>query len=220
MDNDTDQGNDSKLQLAMNLAFLPTGAIGVHDFILRRYTAALLHIFLIVLGLFLFMLRRYDSLVSLSVFGLLMQVPILISYLWAIIEGLQLKKKRDQMKQPMVFEAQSQEMVYEQPPKRNIRESKAWSVISLVLAMIPFIIWVSCFDKPFRKVESSDNALLLLVGFYYIGPGIPITIASIATGLMGLKTEYRKVAIVSFIVKGATIIVILLALLSAFVAHR
>lgn len=221
MDNNAGQNNESKLQLAMGLAFAPTGALGVHNFVLKQYSRGLLHILLIVVGIFIFTFRRYDDIVSLRMFGLLMQVPILISYGWAIIEGLKLKKQRDLLnpQQPMAFDAQGHEVVYEQPPKRNIRESKAWSVISLVLAMIPFIIWVSCFDKPFQKVEGSDNALILLLGFYYIGPGVPITIGSIATGLMGLKTEYRKIALVSFAIKAATVVVILLAFLSAFV-HR
>lgn len=240
--NNGNQFSDSRLTVAAIFAFLPYfGIFGVHNFILRQYKKGIAHIAIVIACylpyIIVSMLCDYGS----NCYSIVMPVMFLqylafVSYIWAIVEGiqiLQLKKQKTlylpttsdpntiQSSKPIMDAGNTSYFVADQPSpetvakieQRGKQDCKVWSTLSIVATIIPIILWVYCFIVSGGSAnENGPGAVWWLMIMYYWSLGIPLAAISIAFGIVGLKTSLRWLSIISLLLKATTIIALVLLL--------
>ena len=89
-------------------------------------------------------------------------------------------------------------------------------IFAIILSLIPVIVYVSCFfGSSGSTSEDGTGAVWWLLVIYYWTVGIPIFIASVILGLIGLKNPNKQPAQISFFIHLAKIIMFFaLAMLS------
>ena len=93
-------------------------------------------------------------------------------------------------------------------------DAKAWSILSIIATVISIAIWIYCFAVSGGSTnESGPGAVWWFLILYYSSLGIPLAIASIAFGIIGLKTNLRWLSIISLSLKAIMIITIAVLLL-------
>lgn len=82
------QFSDSRLAVAAIFAFLPSGIIGIHNFILKQHRKGLAHIVIAVTSFILFFMTSLshvpDIIISMT------PCLLVVSYIWSIVEGVQI----------------------------------------------------------------------------------------------------------------------------------
>ncbi|MBR3132236.1 hypothetical protein IKG33_02410 [Candidatus Saccharibacteria bacterium] len=186
------QFGDSRLKTAAVFAFIPCfGILGIHNFILKQYKEGIAHIIIVALFyapyFIINTLCGYDDSDSCSYmnvsFSFLQRLAI-SSYIWAIIEGVQILK-----------------------PKTRGKDIKIWSVFSFVATMISVLFWICCLMAMGKSSTDSTGGIGWVLTMYFID--VPLASLAIAFGIVGLKTNWQRLSTVSLIIKAATIIMLL-----------
>lgn len=225
--------SDSRLTTAAIFAFLPFGIFGIHNFILKQYGKGIAHIIIVVLC--------YVSLIiataSYGYITMFLQYLAVASYIWAIVEGVQILQSKKQTAIPSQVTSNQNTI---QPPKPAVmntgetnyftadkplpetitkieqekkQDRKIWSVLSIVATIIPIMLWIYCLIVSGGSTsENGPGAVWWLIIMYYGSLGIPLAVISIAFGIIGLKTSLRWLSIISLSLKAVMIIAIILLL--------
>ncbi|GEM_PF-3023236 len=86
-----------------------------------------------------------------------------------------------------------------------------YAIASLIIALIPIVLSLYCYIvSGGSQNESGAGAVWWMVIFYYWSLGIPLAIASIVLGIMGLKSNLRWVSIISLSSKAFLLVLLLL----------
>ena len=160
------------------------------------------------------------------------------SYIWAIVEGVQILQSKKQKApsspavnnpntaqplKPVVDAGNTSYSVAYQPSSETVakteqekkQDRKVWSILSIIATIIPMILWVCCLIVSGGSAsENGPGAVWWLMIMYYWSLGIPLAVISIAFGIVGLKTSLRWLSIISLLFKATMIIAILLLLLA------
>ena len=91
-----------------------------------------------------------------------------------------------------------------------LRNNPANSVISLICAFIPLIIYTVYLIIIFRQPVSNNDQSPWLIIIYYWTIGIPIALLWLVCGILGLKSNTRNLAIASLVIKPVGLIVFVL----------
>lgn len=217
------KNNKNEIDLTtIALAFFPiTGIVGVHDIAIKRYKEGIIHI---CIGVFAYILLLFiiinpvknSSLVNI-INGVVI-ISLIASYVWAIIEGIQMLYIRNQDKiatneeTPAPIDSTvTYQSTQDEKAKSTIYNIKAYSIISFILAIIPVLLWLyyliaqGSIDR--NQIGSKEFAEVdLLLPAYYWTVGILFSIVSIGFGIAGLKTKLKTLAIISLFIKAVTMI--------------
>ena len=242
INNKANQFSDSRLTTAAVFAFLPYfGIIGVHNFILKQYKKGIAHIAIVILCYMPYIIvsascdygsNCYDM-VMLTMF---LQYLAVASYIWAIVEGIQILQSKKQKvsslsttsnsntiqtPKPIMDAGNTSYFVANQPSPETVakieqekkQDRKVWSILSIVATIIPIMLWVYCLIVSGGSgSENGPGAVWWLMVIYYWSLGIPLAAISIAFGIVGLKTSLRWLSIISLLLKAMMIITIVLLL--------
>ncbi|MDO5475378.1 MAG: NINE protein, partial [Candidatus Saccharibacteria bacterium] len=107
-DHKTSQFSDSRITAAAIFAFLPNfGIIGVHNFILKQYKRGIAHIVIVIVCYVPYFIASalcnhncYNVIFS----TVLLQYLAVVSYIWAIVEGVQILQLKKQKTSPLPVE--------------------------------------------------------------------------------------------------------------------
>lgn len=90
---------------------------------------------------------------------------------------------------------------------------KVWSIISIITAAIPVLIWLYCLTVSGGSAnENGSGAIWWLLVIYYWTLGFPLAITSVITGIIGLNTRLRSLAAVSLLIKVIMIVLVVFRL--------
>ncbi len=211
------QFSKTRLTTAAVFAFLPFfGVYGIHDFILKQYKKGVAHIAMILAGGVLYSMTsmtcsRGSNCYNLNTPALFLQGFLQIaSYIWAVVEGVQILRIRKQKVIALSAAnnsdaAQSSEAAMEAKQKQA-KDYRKWAKWSIVFTMIPIVLWVTCLI--ISGGDGSENGPGMVWWFmvmYYWSFGVPLAILSIIFGIMGLKSDLRWLSIVSLLIKTVVI---------------
>ena len=99
--------------------------------------------------------------------------------------------------------------------KHQLKNNSANSVASMICAAIPLVILFITFLSSLGVSNTSQSGWYLVI--YYWTIGIPLFFVWLICGILGLKSEKRKLAIISLIIKPAGIAIFVL--LSLILSH-
>lgn len=212
-DDKASQFSKPRLTTAAIFAFLPHfGTIGVHNFILKQYGSGIAHIIIVVACCIPHVITSALCDRNISCYGvvtitLFLQYLAVASYILSIIEGVQILKSKKQniFLRPV---ANDSDVVQTKRPQKLGR--KVWSVLSIIITMIPILLLSFCFI-----ISGGDQGVWWLMIMYYGTLGIPLAVMSIVFGMLGLKTSLRWLSIVSLLLKIAMIITMMVLLFIA-----
>ena len=228
--------NNSELTKAAICAFFPYfGIIGIHNFILKQYKRGLLHIIIVIVccipSILTNLLCNHNSNCLNNAFLASSSWNLsIISYILAIIEGVQILKSKKQIASGQYTTTQLDTIptptlqmstnsstnsnvshhVDNMPSQENATKTNSTQpIISVITTIIPIIIWIYCFVYSNGNFsENGPGAIWWLIIMYYGSLGLPLAAISIKYGIEGLKTKYRWLAIISLLLKTAMIIAI------------
>ncbi|MBR3052049.1 hypothetical protein IKG60_00305 [Candidatus Saccharibacteria bacterium] len=236
-DHKISQFSDSRITAAAIFAFLPNfGIIGVHNFILKQYKRSIAHIVIVIACYVPYFVAGvlcshecYNVVVRMA----LLQYLAVASYIWAIVEGvqiLQLKKQKvpslptasnssiAQSSKPIVNAGDTSYFVADRPSPETVvkieqekkQDRKVWSILSIIATIIPIMLWSYCFMVSGGSTsENGPGAVWWLMIVYYWSLGVPLAVISIAFGIVGLKTSLRWLSVISLVLKAITAIAII-----------
>lgn len=100
------------------------------------------------------------------------------------------------------------------PPQAQLKNNPANSIVSLVCAIIPLAIYLITFLFSIGQSNTYQSGWYLTI--YYWTIGIPLFFVWLICGILGLKSEKRKLAIISLIIKpiGTAVFALLLLIFS------
>lgn len=235
--------SDSRLTTAAIFAFLPYfGIFGIHNFILKQYGKGIAHIIIVALCFVPHIIASAScgygsnchSTVMITMF---LQYLAVASYIWAIVEGVQILQSKKQTAIPsqatsnqnaiqppkpaVMNTGETNYFVADKPSPETItkieqekkQDRKKWSVLSIVATIIPIMLWIYCLIVSGGSAsENGPGAVWWLIIMYYWSLGIPLAVISIKFGIIGLKTSLRWISIISLSLKAVMIITIILLL--------
>lgn len=239
------QFSGTRLTIAGIIAVLPVTPVGtlsvfgVHDFIIKRYWQGIVHILIASASGILFSGLFFQNSNN-SAFSLILEVlpwiPLLVSYIWALIEGVQILQYAKQPKQEPV--ANNTEMSSTVPADQSqttpegtqkqldtaqgneLKNQKKYghrAIISLVATLIPIFLFIICLIISGGSAdENGPGFVWWFMIMYYWSLGLPLFAVAIAFGILGLKTDLRPVAIISLSLKALTLIFIILLFSGVF----
>lgn len=240
------QFSGTRLTIAGIIAVLPVtpvgplSILGIHDFIIKRYKQGIAHIVvalisylpLLIYNLLFQNSDNYDFNLS-SILSMLAYVPLISSYIWALIEGIQILQYSKQESvanntgtssttpgsqlQTVPEETQNQLDTTQSEELKNQKKYGYRAIISLVATIIPILLFTYCFITSGGSTsENGPGAIWWLMIMYYWSIGVPLLAVAIAFGILGLKTNLRWVAILSLSLKALTLIFIILLFSGVF----
>ena len=214
--------SDDQLDKVTRLAYFPTGAFGVHDFMIGRKLQGVLHI---VISLFIFLFcNGFGEMICKSVgnctnagmintfyttISMMGTLFLIGSWVWAIIEGGKITKvasERNKTPKQKVREAKEIEEYKAKAPKRRREIQKFFSIISVVMGAI--ILAISLL---FLSIEASMeytpggyqaygmlSAMFMLPLLYAVEP--ILAILTLLFGVLGIgKKENQKIRLSPFL---------------------
>ncbi len=102
-----------------------------------------------------------------------------------------------------------------QPEKRET--TSTWAIISFTASIIPICLWIYCFVISSGSLnEGGNGAVWWLMIIYYWTLGIPLFIASLVFGILGLKSKLCWLSITSIAIKIITIVTIAIILVIGY----
>lgn len=243
------QFNSTRLTIAGVIAVLPftvgpLSIFGIHDFIIKRYKQGIAHVIISLISylpLLMYNLlfqnsNNYDLNLS-FILSLLAYIPIISSYIWSLVEGVQILQCAGKSKQEPVVnnmeassiapanqsksapeEAQKQlNTTQEGNELKNQKKYGYRAIISLVATIIPILLFTYCFITSGGSMsENGPGAIWWLMIMYYWSIGVPLLAVAIAFGILGLRTNLRWVAILSLSLKALTLIFVVLLFSGVF----
>lgn len=237
--NSNNQFSNSRLTTAAVFAFLPfSGIFGIHNFILKQYGKGVAHIIIVVScwapNIIANTLCDRNS-NCFNVIGITMLLLYLAvsSYIWAIVEGVRILQSKNQgtipsreTSNPDSIQASNPAMKAEDAnysttdilsPETTVeikqerkQDRKVWSILSILATTTTMIIWIDYYIVSSGGInKNGPGAIWWLMVMYYWSLGIPLTIVSIAFGIIGLKTSLRWLSIISLVLKATMIVAII-----------
>lgn len=92
-------------------------------------------------------------------------------------------------------------------PATNTQGKGYSAIASLIITLIPLALGIFCYLLSFTQGRGQAGAIMIT---YYMTAGIPLSLASLITGIVGLQTEQSKIAKLSLAIKIPTIIFVIL----------
>lgn len=93
-------------------------------------------------------------------------------------------------------------------------KDKKYAIISIIVSMVTVALWVFLFIAYYPKTFNSTLSSIAIGLGYYQTLGIPFAIISIITGIIGLKTKLRSLAIVSLVLRAIELFAIIVILIN------
>lgn len=214
--------DDSLLTRAAIFAFIPPlGAMGIHDFFLKQNKKGVAHILLLILSMIplefvnMFCGNNLNCSIIVDIVTWLIQILLMAaSYFWAIIEGAGILNQKNHSSaysassdanSPNSQSIPSAQLILNDSQKQK-QDRKVWSILSITATIIPIILWTYCWKVSGGSTsENGPGAVWWYMIFYYWTLGIPLAVISVAFGIVGLKTKYRWVSIISLLLKVVSI---------------
>ncbi len=106
----------------------------------------------------------------------------------------------------------------------KLKDKSYPSIISIIATVIPILLWAGTliFMVAGRSFSDADGSGVwgIIIAEYYFSLGIPLFIASVVFGFLGLKTKLRRLALVSLCLKLATLWVLTIVVIIEFAKHN
>lgn len=215
--NSVSRFSHKRIGLALIFAFLPSGLFGIHNFILKQYLRGIIHIAIVVAFSAPYYIVRllcgrgsgcYDAVMP----TMYLMYFSYVSYIWAIVEAVKIMRIKEK------YMASLPETAVKSSKEK--KDCRAWAIVSFVATMIPIILWSYCLlASGGSRTENGSGSAMALIFVYYCTAGIPLAVASIIYGKMGLDTSLRWLANLSLWLKSIMIIVVGLLLFAPLWQH-
>ena len=172
------------------LAFIPfTGPLGIHDFRFKqRSRYGIFHLVLIFIPIASPMFMPILRVNNINYW--MVSIALIVSYLWAIFEGIHFLKKPSNLSKAEIA-------------KKTLKNKK-YSIISLPISIIFLTCSIGLHNSFVSSADSSTSpeewqvGMLLMVPVYFLA--VHCAIIAIALAAAGLTTKYWIYSIISFII--------------------
>lgn len=138
--------------------------------------------------------------------------PVVISilvFVCSLFAAINLSIKYQKLKKAISISSKEQPLQFE--PK-SLKYSSANSIVSLVCALIPIIVYSWYLINVLSRPRSNSDQSGWIIVMYYWTIGFWLIPVWLVCGIFGLKSEKRKTAIISLVIKPVGFALFLLAL--------